>query len=184
MQNEPDKLEVNDAGVTLRFVSTTSGKCGECFNDGRALMQRPGLSDGICESCWQRSVEGAGRRDGHSKLIAEDGELKTVDAHPESNGPKIVAQMSITLSADGSVSVTGPLERRDLILQMVIGALDISYEVAKAVQERARVAALPPPKKWSKAWFEQQFARRRVAQQLREKAGANLAKGSNANAGQ
>lgn len=135
-------------------------QCGVCFNGGRVLV------DGICEPCRQRRNAGEEqRRDGHSKLIAEGGEMKVVDPHPETASPPVVAELRIQLFADGNVNLTGPIQDRALILHMLTSASDISYEYQKELRVRAAIAAAPPPRKWSKAWWAQEFRRRAAAKQ-------------------
>lgn len=158
------RMEIDQSGVTVRFVGDSVGQCGTCFNRERTLM------DQICEPCWTRQLNAEAE-----KIVKASDELlgfAPAAAGPvEANPERIVARMSITLAADGNVTVTGPLEQRAVIVQMVLGALDISYEVAKAAQQRAQIAAAPQPKKWSAAWFAQEFARKRLAKQLREASG-------------
>lgn len=85
--------------------------------------------------------------------------------------PHVVAEMHIKLLSNGDGTIEGPLQDRKTILTMLNVAHDLSYEYEKRALEAAALANRPAPKKWSKAWWKEEFRRRdeRKAEEQRVK---------------
>lgn len=98
------------------------------------------------------------------------GESTEVAEAPVPAEVKVVMRMTISMMSDGNCSVDGPLSDRSAILCMLQNAHDLSYEYEKQEKARAAAASAPPPKRFSKAWWAEQFRLKAEARRAREAA--------------
>lgn len=152
-------------------VEATLGKCGNC-----GLERYLGIK-GICLMCAERAEKAEAQEAAPAVTKGTPGdEQRDGNAQEQEQGPKVVAQMTVRLFEDGNAELVGPVNR-GTIVQLCVAALDLSYESDKRMtEEQARLAA--PPKKWSKAWWKEQFRLSRERRDAEKKAAEREAPGA------
>lgn len=136
-----------------------NGKCGGC-----TLERELDPVTFKCGMCSQREKEAA--ENSATPVDSAAVTAAALQAAAESTEPRVIAQMVITLRSDGNGTIEGPLHDRKSILSMLNVAHDLSYEYERRAQEAAALASRPAPKKWSKAWWAEEFRRRAERKQL------------------
>lgn len=159
----------------LKRFGKLPGEEGNCSSCG--LLRA--LNEGTCAMCAERASKTLVLTE---EEMADTAAAAVAAATPAPAAPAaaptgeaavtVVAEMSIKLLSNGDATISGPLDNRAVILNMLNAAHDLSYEFEQRLQKemraKAALAGKPAPKKWSKAWWAEQFAQRRAEKEARE----------------
>lgn len=175
----------NDSGINGKEVAgaVNAGAAQAQVLCGACGMERALNSGGVCAMCAERAVKAMQERSdanaAEALAAANGGSMspagRPADEAPAADGPSLVGEMHVRLMSDGACSIDGPLHNRKLVLAMLNAAHDCSYEYSRREEEARERAARPVLKKWSKAWWADQF-RQRAERKAAEEAEARAAK--------
>lgn len=75
------------------------------------------------------------------KILAANGGLAKDPPKPEQEGPKITAQLTVTMLEDGNVNVSGPIANKTLCY----GLLEVAKDIVRGYVDRANAPRVAPP---------------------------------------